>query len=677
MLRILIKLKNNLYKGSVTMKKRILSMLLVVTMLVLTLAGCAYKYEKDDMSKYVSFNREAFAKALLELKVEDATFGHDEAARQGKVKDAIISSLASIAGTDKVTDKVIGANDLLYYCYYVTGTDETGDFVGAAASMKQSAAVKLQLGLSTTEGIGEKIEAAIAGYDFKDKAYDTSTSSSTEVKAGDLVYVTYSVVGADNKTTTYTNARLDLTGVEAVPEGGTATSLEQALIGKKVTVKTDEIKVGEVTYKNVTVNWTVKAGTALPEIDFKPTESTKVSVVGRTSTVDLSSDKVSNVKYHVYPVYFVDVVEYGSADYTATLILKEIIGDSLAAGEFEVKDEAGEVTTAATDGTLPIFKDNDFKAADGTAMHDVAKKLVELFDKLAEAEADYDEKETAFDDLDSDYKESDASEEEKQAYADAKKAKEDADTAKKNAEKAVDDQIAILVACKKGEVTAEDTIKTQYFDYRYDSLETSYKSSMKKNAAKAIYAAALECMEWKKDGDSLILPKKALKKAYNSIMDTYEYEYYEGTTSQKLENEDGTTTNASVPNYTLYESLEAFLRTKLGLAEDASKDDIKAAINKKAEAAVKDTVVVYLLKQEVEAIYDTDLEVTKDDIKAFEASINYILLQYYSGASEVKDEYYKPALQLDKVVNFLVEIDEEAVVADKSITFKNIKYTFK
>ena len=303
-------------------------------------------------------------------------------------------------------------------------------------------------------------------------------------------------------------------------------------------------------------------------------------------------------------------------------------------------------------------------------MHDVAKKLVELFEAFETAEKDYNDKKTAFDDLNKDYKESDASTEEKEAHKAAKDARDAAETAKKNAEKAVDDQIAVLVACKKGDVTAEETIKTQYSEYRYKSLETSYKNTMKKNVAKAIYAAAVASMEWKMNGESPVLPKKAVKNAYKSIMDTYEYEYYEGTTSQKSEE---TGENVSVPNYTLYESLEAFLRTKLGLKEDASKDDIKAAITKEAELAVKDTVIVYLLKSEIEAIFETELDVTKDDIKNFEQSINYILLQYYSGAPEVKDEYYKPALQLDKVMNFLVEVDEEAVVADKSIAFKHIK----
>lgn len=664
------------------MKKRIFSMVLVVAMLVLTLAGCAYKYEKDDMSKYVSFNREAFAAVLQALVVEDATFGHDEAKRQEKVKDAIISTLAGLAESDKIKDKVIGDNDLLYYCYYVTGKDKDGNaFVGAAASMKESAAVKLQLGLSTNEGLSEKIETAINDYNFKDKAYSTTVSSSVAAAAGEIVYVTYSKV-VDGTTTTYTNDRILTVAPSGELEGEgenakkKATSLAEALVGMKPTVKKDELKFTEdgkeVTYKNITINWIVKSGTEIRITDFTPTATTNVSVVGKTSTVDLS--KATEIVYHVYPVCFNDVIEYGSADYTATLILKEIIGSALNAGEFEVKDDKGEVTTAASDGTLPIFKDNDFKAADGTAMHDVAKKLVELFEAFETAEKDYNDKKTAFDDLNKDYKESDASTEEKEAHKAAKDARDAAETAKKNAEKAVDDQIAVLVACKKGDVTAEETIKTQYSEYRYKSLETSYKNTMKKNVAKAIYAAAVASMEWKMNGESPVLPKKAVKNAYKSIMDTYEYEYYEGTTSQKSEE---TGENVSVPNYTLYESLEAFLRTKLGLKEDASKVDIKAAITNEAELAVKDTVIVYLLKQEVEAIFETELDVTKDDIKNFEQSINYILLQYYSGAPEVKDEYYKPALQLDKVMNFLVEVDEEAVVADKSIAFKHIKYTFK
>ena len=678
-----------------TMKKRILSLLLLVVMLVGLLASCAYKYEKDDMSKYANFNADKFKATLAALEITDATFGHSEEARQAKVVDAIITALAGVADTGtRVKDKVIGDNDLVYYCYYVTGKDKDGNaFVGAASSMKESAAVKLQLGLSTTEGLAAKIEALLVGYDLNGKNYTTTTASGTAAEAGQIVYVTYSKV-VDGVTTTYTNDRLQVAEPTGAPAEGstakTATTFLEALCGMKPTVKKDELKFTEggkeVTYKNVTINWIVTGGTELLVNDYKPTETTSVNVVGKTAKVDLS--KATELVYHVYPVYFIDVVEYGSADYTATLILKEILGDGIVAGEVEVKNDKGEVTTEAADGTLGVFTDNSYKAADGKAMNEVAKKLVELFETLAEKEKTYDSKAAEYDELTDGYKESDASQAEKDAVADAKEAMDTAKEEMVAAEADVDAQIAKLVACETADgKKAEDAIKADYFTYRYKALENSYKNTLKKSVAKAIYKAALESIEWKTSGDSVVLPKKAVKEAYNSIMDSYEYEYYEGTTSTKVE---GSSENVSVPNYTLYESREAYLRKALGLAEDASKDDIKAAITAEAEAAVKDTVTVYILKAELEAIYKETLEITKEDVETFKNSINFILLQYYVGSNDVDDKYYKPALQLDKVMDFITEIDEDACsdhkddnsddkcdecgkdVDDKSVTFKHV-----
>ena len=40
------------------MKKRIISLILVAVMALLALSGCAYSYEKDDMSKYATFDAE-------------------------------------------------------------------------------------------------------------------------------------------------------------------------------------------------------------------------------------------------------------------------------------------------------------------------------------------------------------------------------------------------------------------------------------------------------------------------------------------------------------------------------------------------------------------------------------------------------------------------------------------
>ena len=62
------------------MKKRILSLLLVVVMLTLTLASCAYSYVKDDMSQYTKeFKFDALKNALMsgEIKVVDGDYTTD------------------------------------------------------------------------------------------------------------------------------------------------------------------------------------------------------------------------------------------------------------------------------------------------------------------------------------------------------------------------------------------------------------------------------------------------------------------------------------------------------------------------------------------------------------------------------------------------------------------------
>ena len=77
------------------MKKRIISLILVAVMALLTLASCGYSYANDDMTKYATFDKDAFEKALQEsLKIEDGDFGTVESVRLEKVQDKIFTSLA-------------------------------------------------------------------------------------------------------------------------------------------------------------------------------------------------------------------------------------------------------------------------------------------------------------------------------------------------------------------------------------------------------------------------------------------------------------------------------------------------------------------------------------------------------------------------------------------------------
>ena len=653
------------------MKKRIFSMILVVVMLVASLASCAYNYEKDDMSNYVTFDQEAFKAAIQGLKIEDATFGHDETERQKKVVDAIINSLAGLADTSaKVTEGKIGANDILYYCYYATGVDKDDKaFTAYAASMKESAAVKLQLGLSTTKDLAAKIEAAIKDFDLKDQAYKTETGSTVAVAAGDLVYVTYTVTDKEGVETTYTNARVEvaaeLTGAPAEgSEAKTAASFAEYLIGMKPATKVaDDKKFGDLTYSDVTVNWIVKNGVAVEITDYKPEAKTEVDVVGSKTKVDLKEAK--ELTYHVYPVYAIDVVEYNSEAYTATLILKDILGTTLSAGEIA---EDGTVT----DGTLALFTDNGYKNGEET-MNAIVKELVTRITAFSDAETKYDNAVKSYDDAVSALNKNDTPENQ-EAKATAETAKNNAKTEMDAKEGEVDAQITKLLGCtKEGAASAEEAVKADYSKYRYNSLETSYKSSVTQSIAAAIHAAAVSAITYN------TLPEKAVKEAYKSLMNDYKYDFYEGTASS--DSSSSSSSSTSVSNYKYYSGdFNAYLRANVeGLTETSSKDDIKAAVMAEAEVVVKDIIVIYVLKDACESIFDTDLAVTDDDVDEFKQSINYILLQYYTGKNKIDEKYYMHTLQFDKVLDYLTEIDEDAATDanNKKIVYKHVAYDFK
>lgn len=689
------------------MKKRIISMLLVVATLVLTLAGCAYRYEKDDMSKYVDFNSEAFKKALSELVVADSTdFTYSEKTRQEKVTDAIVKALVSQAGTVQTKKGVVGKNDTLAYCYYVTGkyvddkgdkdasNDETIEFVGAASSMKQSAAVKIQFGLSTNKDLAAAIEKAIlaveGGYDLEKKAYTTATSTSTAVKADDKVYVTYTVTTAEGVETTYSYKEM----VAKAPSGATTgegenatkapTSIEEYIVGMKIGTQSEGTKKFSEdekadTYSKVTVNWVVTQGEEIAIDSYKPESTTEVDVVGSKNKVDLS--KATELVYHVYPVYRVDVIELDSDKYTATLILEELIGSAMTAGVVEVKDADGNVTTEGVDGTLDIFTDNGFKHSDGTLMNAIVTKLVELIAAEDEAEEKYEDAKTEYTDAKNAY-DKNKTNENKAAMDAAKTAQDTAKTEFDKAAKDVDDQIKKLLECKKGDAKIEDVIKADYRKYQYETLEKKYESNITASIAKAIYKAAM--------AEGVItfksLPKRAVKDAYERIMNSYEYSFYE----EKYSNSGSSSSSTTTQTYTNYEwytevvktGFNGYLRDALELKATATDEEVDAAINAEVEKAVKDTILVYVLAEECGKMANKDFSVTKEEKKEFKNSFNYMLLQYYSGANNVDESDYMPALLLNKVMDYLTEVDEDAVydannADDKRIVYKNLKYTFE
>ena len=247
-------LKNKLYMRENTMKKRIISLILVVAMAFLTLTGCAYNYAKDDMSKYATLKAEDFYTALQNLLISDADFGTNEEERQVKVQDAIAQAILKVTDTTekKFADK-LAQYDALYFAYYAT--DDMGN-IFYASKMSESSLTNVQLGLSTLKDLNLAISKAALALDKDIAEYIYTTSAASVVGDKDVVSVSYTRVDKDGKETKVNNEYFVITT-------GDNEQFGKNLVGKQVGVTLDEFKVTETvgankesveyTYKNVKV----------------------------------------------------------------------------------------------------------------------------------------------------------------------------------------------------------------------------------------------------------------------------------------------------------------------------------------------------------------------------------------------------------------------------------------
>ena len=240
------------------MKKRIISLILVVAMAFLTLTGCAYNYAKDDMSKYATLDAEAFFNALQALTITDGDFGTDETVRQSKVQDAIAAAILKVTDTtDKKFAGKVEKYDSLYFCYYATDAEGNIFF---ASKMDESKPTNIQLGLTTLEGLNKAISEGALNKEIADHIY--STSSATVVGKGDALSLSYTKTwndGVEDKSETATQEYFVV---------GENNKLADALVGAQVGVVLPEIKFTdkdqttntdvEYTYTNVKVESIVK-----------------------------------------------------------------------------------------------------------------------------------------------------------------------------------------------------------------------------------------------------------------------------------------------------------------------------------------------------------------------------------------------------------------------------------
>ncbi len=257
------------------MKKRIISLILVVALAFLTLTGCSYNYAKDDMSKYATLDAEAFFNALQALTITDGDFGTDETVRQSKVQDAIAAAILKVTDTtDKKFAGKVEKYDSLYFCYYATDAEGNIFF---ASKMDESKPTNIQLGLTTLEGLNKAVSEGALDKEIADYRY--FTSSATVVGKGDALSISYTKTwndGVEDKTETVTQEYFVV---------GENNKLADALIGEQV---------GVVLSKEIKFTDKDQAGT---DIEYTYTDVKVESIVKDNSTDKVADGDVIFVTY--------------------------------------------------------------------------------------------------------------------------------------------------------------------------------------------------------------------------------------------------------------------------------------------------------------------------------------------------------------------------------------------
>ena len=637
------------------MKKRIISTVLVIVMLALSLVSCGFSYENSDLSGYASFDKDAFLAELLTLEIEEGGFTGDENVRTQKVIDNIYSTLTGLVDEDaKITEGALGARDILYYCYYATAVFGEGDaaqtVVVFASKMKEASPTKLQLGTYGAEGVNKKIEDAVKDLDdIKDYVYKTNTDKDYTLAYGDKIYLTYN----------YSYSVTEDDGAETVQKGSLAygeltltentSELIDALVGKKLgdklddIVTTDEERSDEVTYTDVTVHWVVEEGKALTF-----TDTTYTATKSEKDTNGTSRDlKDKELTYYVYPVYSHEVPEI-----TALNII-EAVGSSIDTVDLE------------------CFSNEDYKYTDGEGKEYTFEELIDelaaLYDKVAEAEKAVTsaekavtEKQTAYDKAKAalDKAGDGATDAQKKAENDAKTALNTAKTTLEtaegklaDAEKAAADWVDIILALSDD---MDDIIVADYKDYVYENLEKSYDNENKLSLAKEIFAILEEKVT------VTALPEDMVKKAYDRLLENYEYSF----------NEEMYDSDSKTSNYAHYNgSFESYLIGTTGA------DDYAGALADVREDAEKYVTPILKLYVAVRAIGE-DVLVTDAEFNEYKndnATYDYYV-EYYGEHS------MRYAYQFDCLMDYLLETEEvEDGEAEDGNGFKyvRVKFTFK
>ncbi len=494
------------------MKKRIISLILVVVMSVLTLASCAFNYHKEDLSKYATFDYESFIKEVAKVTIEDGSFtDKDLTKREQMVADAIYSALAAKADTTvKYVGKVddpeteedesepqIGEHDLAYYCYYTTVEIEGVTYQFMTTYMKSSSAAKVQLGQQVVvdDELTEKLLAGFEGFTFSEDTVYEQLSSGT-IEKDMWVYISY----------TKEHSEKDAEGVEkTIAETASNHRVQvteddpftKQLIGKSIS--SSEINVSKVTvdgveytYDNVKVTYAEKGAEAFTFTHTPyPTEDNKDGKKVAT-TLYVGSDKKEidlagkELTYHVYPVNYVTVPEF-----TAENLVNEIYGSSISLSTMATLIFGDEYTDAHDSEDAETAVDAVLEAYNEKFTKDGVKLGLEDFIKaLSTAQSTLKTKKTALDKAEEEYE---------SALSALKTAKEALDKAIEESKKANEEKTKAENAYTEANKAYEEAKAVAGAMDAYNAAKTAYEAAKADKALNDAYEAAKKLVSEKSE----------------------------------------------------------------------------------------------------------------------------------------------------------------------------------
>ncbi len=608
------------------MKRRIICLILVVVSLMLSLASCGYSYTKDDLSKYASFDKAAFEAAIGALKIEDGEYTESE--REAQQMDTINEALAKKADTDaKLEAGVIDSNDKLYYCYYVTFTNDDGETVTIVPTyMQSSKAVNMQLGLSDLENYKKALSDKIVEGNIKieDYLYKVNTSTTYAGKAGDIAYISYTVStkGEDEKsdvTVTY----------EKVVLGDESHDVAAKLVGQTIGKAFSAFDSSDATktYTNAKINWIVESTDENPyaEIVLDPivmyeTTTKQKDVFGKEHDL-----KDKELTYHVCPTYYLDV-----EDFSAEAILRTLT-TTVTKDSYDCLAECEELIKTFNE-KLATYNEKV------TALEKAEKATADAEENVEKVEAAVKDGENV-----------DENKDVKEAREDLK-AKEEAEAAALKAKEDADAEVVAAMSAIFKKVGADDeakgktTLIDEYKENTHDSLLATYNSEIRNNLAKAIWEAMTKNIK------ITSVPTKAVDEIYDRMIESYEYDFHTG---------DYNSTN-KISNWEQYNgNFDQFLIVETGIKTD-SYADAKAHVRGEAEEYVKDFVTIYYVAE----IYG--LTYTKAELKEYkkDESGDYDYYVYYQGETNTL-----AAFQFDKMFDFFLESETDEETG--AVTYKH------